>query len=447
HPRLARLLIASAHAKRAFEGAALCALISEKDIAAREAASGPATTGRERATGRGLSDLLPRLDWLAEAERARFSPSLRSRGIDPAAARQVARVRDELYRLATRQAVEYAPGGCNNPDSSDPNDQSLLKWLILAYPDRVVKRRGSAETGVMVGGRGVRLGPWSIVREGELFLALDPREERRQGLLELQVNLASHVELDWLEELMPELLRRERATCFDPVRERVGGVSRLYYQDLLVREDASQSVDPAAASACLAQALTGQASAIFLDDPAAASWLARYGFVRQFVPELEWPELGDAELADLLPLLCQGRTRAQEVREAAKLPYLESRLNSAQRRELAASAPLMLMVPSGREIRLTYEPGRPPVLAVRLQELFGWNETPRVARGRVPVILHLLGPNHRPVQITSDLKSFWSTTYQQVRKDLRGRYPKHSWPEDPFRAEPTAGPRRKSNSS
>ena len=445
HPRLARLLIASARAGRAFEGAAVCALISEKDIAASEVAIGSATAGRERSVSPGRSDLLPRLDWLAEAAGARFSPSLRGRGIDPAAARQVARVRDELHRLAARLAIKNAPDECSHHDSSDPDDQSLLKWLILAYPDRVVKRRGSAETGVMVGGRGVRLGPQSIVREGELFLALDPREERRQGLLELQVNLASQVQLEWLEELMPELLRRERTTCFDPDRQRVVGVSRLYYQDLLVREDASQSIDPVAASACLANALAQQASAIFRDDPAAASWLARYGLVRQSVPELDWPELGEPELAELLPLLCQGRTRVQEVREAAKIPYLESRLTPAQRRELAASAPLVLRVPSGREIRLTYEPGRPPVLAVRLQELFGWTETPRLARGRVPVLLHLLGPNQRPVQITSDLKSFWSTTYHQVRKDLRGRYPKHSWPEDPFQAEPTARPRRRSD--
>jgi ATP-dependent helicase HrpB len=95
-----------------------------------------------------------------------------------------------------------------------------------------------------------------------------------------------------------------------------------------------------------------------------------------------------------------------------------------------------LLIPSGRHARLVYEPDRPPVLAVRLQELFGWTETPRVARGRVPVLLHLLGPNYRPVQITSDLRSFWATTYHQVRKDLRGRYPKHAWPEDPLQAQP-----------
>ena len=105
------------------------------------------------------------------------------------------------------------------------------------------------------------------------------------------------------------------------------------------------------------------------------------------------------------------------------MPFLQGRLTPIQIRELHESAPQAIVIPSGRQVRLAYEPGRPPVLAARLQELFGWTETPRIARGRVPVVLHLLGPNNRPVQITSDLQSFWATTYHQVRKDLAADIP------------------------
>ena len=161
------------------------------------------------------------------------------------------------------------------------------------------------------------------------------------------------------------------------------------------------------------------------------------------VPELDWPAFDAHDLSDILPDLCQGLTRLQEVRQADKVRLLEARLTPVQRQELRQSAPIAIRVPSGREIRLHYEQGRSPVLAVRLQELFGWTETPRLARGRTAVVLELLGPNHRPVQITSDLRSFWTTTYQQVRKDLRGRYPKHHWPEDPFTAQPASGPRKR----
>jgi len=350
------------------------------------------------------------------------------------------RVRDELIRIA----------GTLRPDSPSrqktaAGDQALLKWLILAYPDRIVRRRGSELTGVMVGGRGVRLTLESIVREGELFLAIDPREERRQGTLELQVRLASLVQLPWLEELTPHLMRRERTLEFDAERERVVGISRLWYLDLLLKEDSYQPDDPVAASEALAIGLRPRAGEFFREDPAASSWLARYDFVSQAVPELDWPDFDDDALAAILESLCQGRTRVEELRHADKIAFLQGRLTPMLRREFEQGAPSSVEVPSGRQVRLAYEPDRPPVLAVRLQELFGWTETPRLARGRVPVLLHLLGPNHRPVQITSDLRSFWTTTYHQVRKDLRTRYPKHSWPEDPFKAAPIAGPKRTSN--
>ncbi|WP_165070329.1 ATP-dependent helicase HrpB [Paludisphaera rhizosphaerae] len=427
HPRLSRLLLAAAEEGLLHEGAALAALLSEKDVASRRRSGGH----------RGLSDMLGRLDLLAEAERARFSLSLTDRGIDPGAARQAAKIRDDLVRLGSRLEVGDAPA----LDES-AREEALLKLLILAYPDRVVKRRGAEETGVMVGGRGVRLAPESVVRDGEFFLALDPREDRRRGTLELQVSLASAVRLEWLEELEPQSIRRERSVEYDPSRERVAAMNRLWYEDILIREDPAKPPDAREASVALFEALRPRAGEVFREDPAAASWLARYEFVRQAVPELEWPEFTDEALAGPLEMLCHCKTRTDEVRKAPKAVYLEGLLTPAQSRELDACAPTSITIPSGRHVRLDYEPGRQPVLAAKLQELFGWPEAPRLARGRVPLLLELLGPNHRPVQVTSDLRSFWATTYHQVRKDLRGRYPKHPWPEDPTTAQaPVRTPR------
>lgn len=427
HPRLARLLLAAADAGLLREGAALAALLSEKDVAERRRPGGR----------RGASDMLDRLDMLAEAEASRFAPSLKDRGIDPGAARQAAKIRDDLIRLGSR----LDPGGASRPGADD-REEALLKLLILAYPDRVVMRRGSEETGVMVGGRGVRLARESVVREGEFFLALDPREERRQGTLELLVAIASAVELDWLEELVPQSIRRERRVEYDAARERVAAMNRLWYEDVLIREDPAKAPDGRETSRALFEALRPQAGAIFRDDPAAAAWLARYEFVREAVPELAWPALGDDALAGPLEVLCHGKARMDEVRRASKVSYLESLLTYEQSRELDACAPTSITIPSGRNVRLDYEPGRQPALAAKLQELFGWPEAPRLARGRVPLLLELLGPNHRPVQVTSDLRSFWATTYHQVRKDLRGRYPKHPWPEDPTTAQaPVRTPR------
>ncbi len=427
HPRLARLLVAARQTGRLTQGAAVAALLSERDIRTRDFVAGPAGASPARqSTASGLSDVLDRLDRLAEAEGMRFAPSLRSRGTDPVAARQVALLRDELLGRHRRHH------GKRSRTHDEQDDEVVLKWLLLAYPDRVVKRRGAERTGVMVGGRGVRLAPESVVRDAELFLALDAREDRRAGPREAQVRLASTIRLEWLEELFPASLRRERLLRYDESRRRVIGGNQLWYHDLLLREDPSTAVDPNEAGPILAQALRPQAAALIKADAPAALWLARVDFVRRALPELGWSEFNDQALGELIDSICQGRTSLAEVEQCDFVAFLQGRLAAGLVRELNESAPSALTVPSGRHVRLVYEAGRPPVLAVRLQELFGWTETPRLARGRVPVLLHLLAPNQRPVQITDDLRSFWTTTYHQVRKDLRGRYPKHAWPENPF---------------
>ena len=132
-----------------------------------------------------------------------------------------------------------------------------------------------------------------------------------------------------------------------------------------------------------------------------------------------------------------------ELKRAPWLDLLKSRLSYAQREAVDREVPERLSVPSGSRIAVAYEIGRPPTLSVRIQEVFGLKETPRVAGGRVRVVLHLLAPNMRTQQITDDLESFWASGYPQIRKDLRARYPKHSWPEDPWTAEPTHRPKRR----
>ncbi|MFO0954264.1 MAG: ATP-dependent helicase C-terminal domain-containing protein [Isosphaeraceae bacterium] len=424
--------------RRATPRRGVAALLSEKDILLAETNpfQGPRSDRPRGPAGRGDSDLFVRLDALNEAERSNFSPGLRARGIDPFGARRVARVRDDLARLAR-------PLPRHTGRDEEPDDEELLRWVLMAYPDRVVRRRGSEATGVMVGGRGVRLEPTSVVRDAEFFLALDPREDRRGGTREARVRHASALRVVWLQELFPDRVRSERSVRYDAERGKAVGVSSLSYEDLLLKEDQNARVEPAEASAVLAETLRDEAPALVRADEAAAAWLARLELLRSAMPEAGLPALDDQALAEVVADACVGRRSRDEVTRTSLIPFLRSRLTHAQARLLDEQAPETLAVPSGSRIRLTYEPGRPPVLAVRLQELFGLAETPRVAAGRVPVLLHLLGPNYRPVQVTDDLRSFWATTYFQVRKDLRARYPRHSWPDDPTsaRAEAKGGRR------
>jgi ATP-dependent helicase HrpB len=193
----------------------------------------------------------------------------------------------------------------------------------------------------------------------------------------------------------------------------------------------------------LAETAAGQLDrALPLDDPEVASFLSRVRCLAEWRPELGLPGFGEAELRDLLPALAAGRKSFAELRRAPLLDVLQGALSYEQLEAIRREAPERLEVPSGSHVKLLYEPGKPPVLAARIQELFGLAETPRVAAGRVPVLLHLLAPNGRPQQVTHDLRSFWENTYQQVRKELQGRYPKHSWPQDPWNATPERRPRR-----
>ena len=430
HPRLARLLIEAGEMGCLAEGAALAALLSEKDILTRD-------FGRDaRPEVHAASDVLIRLDRFDEAERARFAPSLRDRGIDPAAARQAAKVRDDLLRVARR-----LPGRGKN----EPTEDDLLRLVLLAYPDRVVRRRsGDGTTGLMVGGRGVRLDRESVVRDSEFFLALDPREDRRGGLLEAKVRMASAIRLEWLEELFPEGISRERVVEYDEGRGRVVGVATLSYLDLPLKEDRNLPVDPEAAGKALAEALAPLGRSFFERDEASKAWLARLDMARRSMPEGDWPEFEADDWTELIRLACLGKRSEADVPGGSLLAILKGRNPYVQNLLLDDLVPEFLIVPSGNRIRLNYPVEGPPFLEVRLQELFGWVETPRIARGRVAVLLHLLGPNFRPVQITDDLASFWSSAYFQVRKDLRARYPKHSWPDDPLTAKPEArGGRRR----
>jgi len=450
HPRLARLLIAAADAGLLEQGAAVAALLAEKDIAWEE--RGTPRWMRQTKTI-GPSDLLIRLDLLKQADKSRFAAHLRDGGIDPVSARQAAKARDDLLRIAQnaeRRTGSDERGRTNTPPFSVhraavSDDDIIMRLALLAYPDRVCRRRASdPAAGAMVGGTGVRLAAESVVRQHEFFLALDARQDQRSQNREALVRIASGIDVEWLDELFPQSILRQRVLVYDEQRKRVVARGTTSYRDLLLKEDKDAPVDPAAAGPVLAEALRPRARELFEADEKAAAILDRLALLRKHMPEQPWPAIDEAGLGDLLAEACAGKRSVDELTgRNALATILEAQLQYPLDRLLDQHAPESIEVPTGNRIRLEYRKSEPPVLAVRLQEVFGWLDTPRVAGGRVPVLMHLLGPNYRPVQVTNDLRSFWTTTYFQVRKDLRVRYPKHSWPEDPLTATPEAKGRRR----
>jgi ATP-dependent helicase HrpB len=190
------------------------------------------------------------------------------------------------------------------------------------------------------------------------------------------------------------------------------------------------------AARLLFEAARNQWEQVFAGE-SAAEFVTRVRCLASWRPDLGLLAFDREQLEDALRDLCRGRRSFTELRQAPWLAALQGKLTYQQLRAVETEAPERIEVPSGNRIRLTYEEGRPPVLAVRIQEIFGLRQTPRVAGGRVKVLLHLLAPNMRPQQVTDDLESFWANTYAVVRKELRRRYPKHAWPEDPLTASPT----------
>jgi ATP-dependent helicase HrpB len=430
HPRIGRLLIESVRWGHPRPVALAAALLSERDPFLRSHDSPCASSGQRHPT---QSDVLDRVAALEAFERTgRYDGSLGS--LNRGAARFVLHARDQLLRLLR----EFDQGGADDRRPDVSFDEALLRSLLAAFPDRLARRRhAGSRRGVMVGGRGVVLAPSSGVVEPELFLGIEMDAATTEAL----VRQASAVERDWLPA---GLLRESVEIAFDTTSERVVARRRAYFDDLVLEEAPAPLPEHDQVTALLAAAACQQLDKVLPpDDSPAGAFRQRVRCLRGWMPELQLPVFDEADLRELLSWLCPGCRSLADLRNADWLSALHGKLSAAQRQAVEREAPERLLVPSGSRIALQYEPGRPPVLAVRIQELFGLRQTPRIAGGRVPVLLHLLAPNHRPQQVTEDLASFWANTYPQVRKELRARYPKHAWPEDPLSAAPERRPRRK----
>jgi ATP-dependent helicase HrpB len=428
-PRLGRMLLEGRRLGQAKTVALAAALLSERDPFPR--AEGDASV-RRPSPASSDSDVLDRLAALEAFERSGRLDTPLGR-IHRSAARFVLHVRDQLLR-------EMQQASATQPSEEATAAEAVLRALLAAFPDRLARRTSpGSRFGRMVGGRGVRLAASSAVRDAPLFLAV----EVDRGTSEALVWKASAVKRDWLPA---EHLSLRTEVEFDTDARRVVARRRVYWEDVLLEETPEGLPDSEDVARILAAAAAESLDAVFpWDDPATVDYVNRVRCLAQWMPELGLPNLDEQGLRALLPTISQGCRSFEELRRAPWLGVIRGLLTPEQWQAVEREAPARLQVPSGNSIKLHYQAGKPPVLAVRIQEVFGLLETPRVARGRVAVLLHLLAPNMRPQQVTDDLASFWKTTYHQVRKDLRRRYPKHAWPEDPYRATAERRPRRKSD--
>ncbi len=273
------------------------------------------------------------------------------------------------------------------------------------------------------------LSPSSVVRGSDWMVAVDIEERRERGLP--LVRLASAIEPEWLLDLFPGEVSERNAVEWNRNAERVDAVSALVFGSLVIEERRNAQPEPATAAELLAGKALEAGVGRFADAEEVDAFLARVAFASEHTGI---PALGDEDVKAAFESLCDGLrsfTELEQVAHGGLLRALERRLPPDARRLLREAAPERIRLPGGRQVPVRYARGRPPWIASRLQDFFGLRETPRVAGGKVPLVVHLLAPNHRPVQMTTDLAGFWERLYPQVRRELSRKYPRHSWPEKP----------------
>ena len=348
-------------------------------------------------------------------------------------------LRDDVDRQALGRARAEARhcGGTDSPASA----VSIGLLAAFAYPDRVARRRKGVDGRFLLrNGQGALIDPQPLAAEEFLVAAdLDVRGGANRILLAGPLTLAE------VEEHFANALVHEDVVEWDVATRAVVARRRARLGAIILRDAPWEDPDPARVTAALVARIRHEALALLPWNDTAGRVRDRLGFLHQ--QDDAWPDMSDeallATLDEWLAPSLPGIRRADELAELDLAKLLLARVGWPQRARFDELAPDQIEVPSGSRIRVDYTDPTAPVLAVRLQEVFGLRETPRVGPSRVPVTLHLLSPARRPVQVTRDLAGFWRSTYFEVRKDLRGRYPRHAWPDHPEQAEPTRQPRRR----
>ena len=412
HPRLAHMMVTAAILGLGPWACDLAAILSERDIL-------------QGGSGWRNADLRIRVEALRGTRE-----HLAGATINRAACERVRRAAEQW-----RRQLQLPP-----PSGDSTGHIGIL--LALAYPDRIAQRiAGSEGRYRLANGRGASFQTIRGLSQDDYLVVahLDGTGDWAR------IQLAAPVSLPDLQRYCAQQIQSVDLLEWDERSESVRARRQRRLGHLILDDRALHEPDPAQVSAALLFGIRRAGLACLPWTKEQQQWRGRIAFLHRVDPS--WPDLSDEALTNELerwlgPFL-DGLTSLQQLRRIDLQAPLDSLLTWQQRQELPRLVPTHITVPSGSHVKLDYEQGESPVLAVRLQEMFGCQETPRIAGGKIPVMVHLLSPAGRPVQVTKDLASFWRSAYQEVKKELRGRYPRHHWPDDPLTAQPTNRTKRR----
>ncbi len=422
HPRYSRMLLAAADRGCVHQACLVAALTQGRDLLLRNPGREVLSFREDLFGSEAGSDfwILMRA-WNYAARNAYNLGACRKAGIHAVTARQVGPLFEQFLRLARAEGLDAEP--------RKTPDEALQKCILIGFSDRVARRLdgGTLRCELVHGGRGT-LARESVVHHAPLIVAAEVREiEGAEKSVNTVLSLATAITPEWLQELFPEDVKEELHVSYDPTTRRVWAEVQRQFRDLLLT---SRRIEPPpaepAARLLAAEVKAGRLPLPQWDDQVDA-WLRRLDLLCRQCPELELPPVTAADRHHLIEQICQGAISFKELKERPVRPVVESWLSAPQRALLDQHAPERVNLGNGRQPKVVYPEDGTPYIAVRIQELYEVETTPRIAMNRVPLVVHILAPNQRPVQITQDLAGFWREHYPRVKQELQRRYPKHAW--------------------
>ena len=423
HPRYARLLLESEKLGCVKAACLLAALTQGRGLLLKSTSKEMDRRRDEMLRDSAESDVLVQLRAFSVARKSNFdSARCRALGIHISSARQASQLADKFTDIAHSEGL--------NVSESSPPEHAMEKCMLAAFPDHLAKRldRGTLRCHLVHGRRGT-LARDSVVVSDLLVAGEIIEIGGREGEVQTLLTLASPVRQQWLEEMFPGGFSDKVSTLFDPATRGVVARRFIGFHDLILRSGSGGIPDATEAARIFADKVTEGVLSLPLWNPAVEQWIARLNCLAGWMPELELPHLREEERSFLLEQLAQGVTNYRALKDKDPWLVLRGWLSPPQLVALETYAPEKIKLPSGRQARVVYAEGLAPVLAARVQDLYGVEAPLTLGQGRVRVRVEVLAPNQRPIQISDDMGSFWKNTYPKIRPEYARRYPKHEWRE------------------
>jgi ATP-dependent helicase HrpB len=336
-------------------------------------------------------------------------------------ARQVGPLFQQFLDISKREGLETAP--------REVPDEALQKCILIGFSDRVARRvdSGTLRCDLVHGRRGV-LARESAVQNSPLLVVAEVREvEGKDKSVNTLLSLATAIEEPWLRQLFPEDIGNAQRVYYDATAKRVYAEEQLRFRDLAIGTRRVEPPPAEDAARLLAQEVIAGRLILKEWDHAVEQWILRLNLLCEWCPDLALPPITEADRQHIIEQLCHGAVGYKDIKDKPVKHVVRAWLSSAQQELVEKHAPERITLSNGHAAKVSYEASAPPHIAVRIQQLYDVMKTPGIGMGRVPILVHILAPNMRPVQITQDLTSFWREQYPRVKQELQRKYPKHQW--------------------